>query len=63
MGADEESYFSWLALVDRVSETKRVSWDAVFAMNIYEFFNIVAYTKHKDNKLKEMKERNGYRVY
>ena len=57
MGADEESYFNWLTLVDRVSETKRVSWDDVFMMNIYEFFNIVSYNKHKDNKFKEMKER------
>lgn len=49
--------------MDRVSETKRVSWDEVFAMNIYEFFNIVAYTRHKDNKLKEMKAKHGYTVY
>lgn len=30
-----------------MSETTRKDWDAVFGMNIYEFFNIVAYSKDK----------------
>ena len=30
-----------------MSETTRKDWDEVFEMNIYMFFNIVAYAKDK----------------
>ena len=57
MGTDEESYFGWLALVDNVSGLTRDRWDDVFRKNIYEFFNLLAYLRHKNNKTKEQIEK------
>lgn len=59
-GADRgtaEEHFGWLSLVDKVSETVKKPWDDVFAMNVYEFFNLLAYIKWKDNKLKQQIDR------
>ncbi len=40
-----------------MSESKRVSWDEVLDMNVYEFFNIVAYAKEKARReLERMKK-------
>lgn len=36
-----------------MSETTRKTWDDVFAMNVYEFFNIVSYIRWKNEKQKE----------
>lgn len=36
-----------------MSETKRVRWDDVFDMNVYEFFSIIAYAKEKGRRQKE----------
>lgn len=34
-----------------------MNWDAVFMKNIYEFFNIVAYRKDKDEKRQRQIEK------
>lgn len=57
MGENEERYFTWLALVDSVSQLTRDPWDTVFSKNIYEFFNLLSYLKHKSNKEKERIEK------
>lgn len=57
MGGNEETYFSWISLVDSVSQLTRDKWDDVFKKNIYEFFNLLAYLKHKSNKEKERIEK------
>jgi hypothetical protein len=48
--------------VDRVSEVTRKDWDRVFEMNVYEFFNVVAYARDKANfeleRRKEWMKRN-----
>lgn len=40
----------WIRTVDRVSETCRCSWDEVFNMGVYEFFNILCYSIDKKNE-------------
>lgn len=57
VGSDQESYFGWLALVDNVGQLTRDKWDDVFKKNIYEFFNLLAFLKHKNNKEKERIEK------
>ena len=57
MGEDETGYFSWLALVDNVGQLTRDKWDDVFRKNIYEFFNLLAYLKHKNKKINELTEK------
>ena len=57
VGESEESYFDWLALVDNVGQLTRDKWDDVFKKNIYEFFNLLAFLKHKNNKEKERIEK------
>ena len=47
---DTEIYFSWLSVVDLVSQTIREPWEKVFDMSIYSFFNIWAYSKTKFQK-------------
>jgi len=39
--------WGYVRFVDRVSELTRKTWDEVFEMNVYEFFNIIAYAKDK----------------
>jgi hypothetical protein len=39
-----------------VSETCRCEWAKVFGMNIYEFFNIIAYRTDKKNEEKRQIE-------
>lgn len=41
--------WKWISLVDRVSSTVRESWEKVFNMNVYEFFNILCYSIDKAN--------------
>ena len=36
-----------------MSETTRLNWDDVLEMNVYMFFNIVAYSRDKANFEKE----------
>lgn len=57
-GSDSEfgKRWKWVAMVDRVSETVRDSWEKVFTMNVYEFFNIVCYRIDKDNEDKRNME-------
>ena len=57
MGENEESYFGWLTLVDNVGQLTRDKFDDVFKKNIYEFFNLLAFLKHKNNKEKERIEK------
>ena len=52
-----ETYFRWLALVDRVSEVERISFPETFKLSIYEFFNLLSYSRWKDNKTKEQIDR------
>ena len=47
------SSFQWYSLIDGVSETTRESWNVVWGMGIYEFFNIVAYRNEKSERQKE----------
>jgi hypothetical protein len=58
-GSEEirENYFGWLSLVDQVSETERISWNEAFSLNIFEFFNILSYSRWKANKQKEQIEK------
>jgi hypothetical protein len=48
--------WKWIATVDRVSETIRDSWEKVFDMNIYEFFNVLCYSIDKANEEKRQLE-------
>lgn len=48
--------WGWIAMVDRVSETVRDSWEKVMGMNVFEFFNIVAYATDKAAYEKEQLE-------
>lgn len=48
-----ERTYRWLGLIDTVSETKRVSWDDAYEMNVYEFFNIISYAKEKARRKQE----------
>ena len=48
--SDAEKQFRWLSMIDAVSETTRLSWDAVYRMNIYEFFNIYFYAVEKNRR-------------
>lgn len=57
VGSDQESYFGWLTLVDNVGQLTRDKFDDVFKKNIYEFFNLLAFLKHKNNKEKERIEK------
>ncbi len=50
-------YFGWLSLIDKVSATVRKSWDDVFSMNVYEFFNIVSYLRWRDEREKQRIQR------
>ena len=57
----EQSYsfgkkWGWVYWVDRVSETVRDSWNNVYKMNPYEFFNILCYRKDKDEEEKRKLE-------
>ena len=55
--SESEKTFRWLSHIDSVSETLRVSWDDVFSMNVYEFFNILSYVKEKNRRrTEEMKK-------
>ena len=54
--------WGWIACVDKVSETKRVSWDDVFLMSVTEFLNILAYSQdkynHQENEIKKFKQKH-----
>ena len=62
-GAEESEGFSkkwqWIYLVDCVSEIARSSWDDVYAMNIYTFFNILSY--RQDKKAEEKRQIELYK--
>lgn len=51
------SAFVYYSLVDTVSETLREPWSEVWEKNIYEFFNIIAYTKDKRAREKAEMEK------
>ena len=57
MGEHQAKYFGWLELVDQVGQLTRDKWDDVFRKNIYEFFNLVSYIRHKNNKEKQQLEQ------
>ena len=50
-------YFSWITLVDNVSELTRERWDDVFMKNVYEFFNLLSYIQYKNKKMKDNIEK------
>ena len=52
-----DSEFSWMGLVDLVSETLRISWHEVYHTSVIEFLNIAAYRKEKNRKEKEALEK------
>ena len=54
---DGREYFSWITLVDNVSELTRERWEDVFKKNVYEFFNLLSYIQYKNKKMKENIER------
>lgn len=45
-----------------MSETTRCEWDKVWEMNVYEFFNIIAYSKdkaaEKERQIKEWRKQH-----
>lgn len=43
-------------MVDRVAETVNDSWDKVYEMNIYMFFNILSYRQDKQAEEKRQIE-------
>lgn len=45
--------YSWMALVDIVSETLRIGWHEVYDISVIEFLNIAAYRKEKARKEQE----------
>lgn len=57
MGSNQESYFAWLTLIDNISDLTKDKWDDVFKKNIYEFFNLLAYLRHKNKRQKEQIEK------
>ena len=52
-----DNAFSWIGLVDVVSETLRISWHEVYHISVIEFLNVAAYRKEKNRKEKEALER------
>lgn len=54
--------WAWISLIDLVSETTRCRWDDVWEMNVYEFFNYVAYAKdkaaEKERQIKEWQKKH-----
>ena len=55
--------WGWLAVVDTVSETKRQSMNETFAQPIIETFNILAYTRDKNEekriRIEQQKQMNN----
>ena len=49
--------WGWIANVDGVSETMRVSWDHVFSMPAIEFLNVICYMKDKAEDRKAQIEK------
>ena len=49
--------FSWMGLVDLVSETLRINWHEVYLISVVEFLNVAAYRKEKNRKEKEALEK------
>lgn len=45
--------WGWIYNVDNVAQTMRISWDEVFNKTVVEFFNVLAYTKDRNNIEKE----------
>ena len=54
---DAEFIFSWMHLIDEVSELTHEPWSKVWEMHIYEFFNTVCYGRWKSKRIKEAQER------
>ena len=46
-GSTFEKQWGWLANVDEVSETLRVSWDTVLEKPAIEFLNVLSYRRDK----------------
>jgi len=57
------SKWGWIYYIDIISELTKNSWDKVFEMGIYEFFNLLAYRKDKQNEIEKAKNNNGKIVY
>lgn len=49
--------WGWIANIDAVSETCRISWDDVTRMTAMEFLNILSYRKDKSASEKAELER------
>jgi hypothetical protein len=57
------SKWGWIYYIDIISELTKNSWDKVFEMGIYEFFNLLAYRKDKQNEIEKAKNNNGKVTY
>jgi hypothetical protein len=57
------SKWGWIYYIDIISELTKNSWDKVFEMGIYEFFNLLAYRKDKQNEIEKSKNNNGKVTY
>lgn len=55
------SKWKWVFLVDCISEITRSSWDNVYAMNIYTFFNLLSYRQDKKEEEKRQLELYKHR--
>ena len=55
--------WDWISVVDTVSETKRQSMNETFAQPIIETFNILAYTRDKNEeqrrRIEQQKQMNN----
>ena len=49
--------WGWVAVVDRVAETARTSWEGVYASPIIETLNIFAYAADKAQKERKEQEQ------
>lgn len=56
-GSEFGRKWGWISFVDAVSETTRNSWDEVYQMNPYMFFNILSYRRDKQEEEKRQIER------
>lgn len=54
--------FSWLCLINRVSDRTKISWDRIWDMNVYEFFNYanfdIEYRKMEEKELERWKQNH-----
>lgn len=58
------STYTWLSLIDTVSETTHEPWSVVWDMGIYEFFNILGFAYERaERRKKEMRKWKNQKTY